>query len=223
MTLGDLDEATGILATMLTALLATLNGQVGRQGAALRYAVGDLQADAPTLIRAGSIGLPLLNCFQLAYYAGASFAGMDAVRAAMVAQAPIGLPGAILANLGIRYALGRQARILAGITFTSSQDVFAAIAAANAAFESAEEYAADNRDPACFQALLALHAAVTKDLTTRALSLPSLVTFTMPRVLTSHALANRLYGDASRCDELRLENKVIHPAFMPKSGTALSE
>ena len=223
MTLGDLNEALGVVDTMLTTLLGTLSGNVGREGAALRYAIGDLQAEAPALVSTGTIGLPLLGCFMAAFYAGAGYAAFDKVRLAMQAEAPIGLPGAIIANLGIRFTLGRQARVLAAITFTSSQDVFAAIAAVNGAFEAAEEYAADNRDPASYQALLALHAAVTQDLTTRAMSLPSLVTFTMPRILTSHALANRLYGDASRCDEIRAENKIIHPAFCPPSGTALSE
>ena len=223
MTLGDLDEALGVLGTMLTELLGTQSGQTGRQGAELRYAVGDLRAGAPTLLRSGTLALPLLNCFQLAFYAGATLAGMDAVRAVMQTQAPSGLPGIAVANAGIRFALGREARILAATTFTSSQDVFAALARMNAAFESAEEFAADNRDPATYQALIAMHAAVTRDLTTRAIALPSLVGYAVPRILTSHALANRLYGDASRCDELRLENKIIHPAFMPTTGTALSE
>ena len=223
MTIGDLDEALGILDAMLTLLLGTLSGQVGRQGAALRYAIGDLQTAAPSLLQAGTLGLPLLNCFQLATYAGATLAGMERVRVAMAAATPTGLAGIAVANAGIRFALGREARILAATTFTSSQDVFAAIVATNAAFEAAEDFAADNRDPASYQALIAMHAAVTRDLTTRAISLPNLVTYTMARILTSHALANRLYGDASRCDELRAENKVIHPAFMPLRGTALSE
>ena len=86
--------------------------------------------------------------------------------------------------------------------------------------DQAEEFAADNRDPSTFQALIAAHAAATADLTTRAAYLPAMVTYSVQRVLTSHALANRLYGDASRCDELRAENKIIHPAFFPLTGTA---
>lgn len=223
MTIGDLDEAVAILATMLTAILGTLSGAVGRDGASLRYAVGDLQATAPTLLRTASLGAPLLNCFDLAFQAGATLVEMETVRAAMTAVSPIGLAGIAVANAGIRMALVEESKILAATTFTSSQDVFAAVWQMNSAFESAEEFAADNRDPANYQALISLHAAVTQDLTTRAMSLPQLITYSMARIMTSHALANRLYGDASRCDELRAENKVIHPAFMPLSGTALSE
>ena len=32
----------------------------------------------------------------------------------------------------------------------------------------------------------------------------------------------RLYADASRADELREENNVVHPAFAPRNGRALS-
>jgi prophage DNA circulation protein len=36
------------------------------------------------------------------------------------------------------------------------------------------------------------------------------------------AIAQALYGDAGRADELRAENKVVHPLFMPAAGRALS-
>jgi hypothetical protein len=35
-------------------------------------------------------------------------------------------------------------------------------------------------------------------------------------------MSNRLYYDASRADELRAENKVVHPLFMLPTGQALS-
>jgi prophage DNA circulation protein len=34
--------------------------------------------------------------------------------------------------------------------------------------------------------------------------------------------AYRLYSDAGRADEIRMENKVVHPAFMRPIGKALS-
>lgn len=223
MTLGEIDEAVVILATMTDRILATLSGQVGRQGAALRYAVGDLRANAPALLRTGTIAFPIFDCFTFASLAGATLDGIDAVRIAMVGVSPSGLAGIAIANVGIRFALGRMARILASTSFTSSQDVFNAIARMNAAFEQAEDYAANHRDPASYQGLIGLHAAVTRDLTTRAVSLPKLTTYRFARGMTAPTLANRLYGDAGRADELRLENRVIHPAFMPLGGTALSE
>jgi prophage DNA circulation protein len=34
--------------------------------------------------------------------------------------------------------------------------------------------------------------------------------------------AYKLYADASRADDLREQNQVVHPAFMPPTGYALS-
>ena len=219
----DLEEAEGILAEMMTALQATVPTIEGLSGALFRYAVGDLQAQAAVLLKTSVLGAPLLNCFTLAFEAGAILIDMDNVRSTMEAETPTGVPGALVANAGVRFALIVEAQILGQTTFTSSQDALAALDTISAAFDSAQIYAADNHDPANYQALIALQAKVVKDLTTRAAQLPRLVTYTQARILTSHALANRLYGDASRCDELRVENKIIHPAFCPLSGTALSD
>ncbi len=223
MTVGDLEEAIGILKVLLTALLGTLSGEVGRQGAELRYAVGDLGANAASLLQAGTIFTPLWTCFENAFAAGATVPAFEVVRSIMLAQAPVSLTATEVVNRAIQMALAEEVKILAGTTFSSSQDVFAALAALNSAFDQAEEFAADNRDPSTYQALIAAHATATADLTTRAAYLPALVTYSYSRVLTSHALANSLYGEASRCDEIRAENKIIHPAFCPPSGTALSQ
>ena len=56
----------------------------------------------------------------------------------------------------------------------------------------------------------------------RSLQLPSLVSYSFPRSLPSLVKAWRLYADSARADQLVAENKVIHPAFMPASGIALS-
>jgi prophage DNA circulation protein len=40
--------------------------------------------------------------------------------------------------------------------------------------------------------------------------------------LPSLVIAHRLYQDASRADQIRAENKVVHPAFCPPLGVALS-
>ena len=222
MSVDELDEATAILATMMTALRGTLAGATGTPAADLYYAVGDLLANAPTLYQTSALGTPLAGCFALAVTAGATVIDMEAVRIAMMAEAPINLAGIATANAGIQMALASEVRILAATTFVSTQDVDAALTAINDAFDPAEEYAADSHDPTVFQALIAAHAACVQDLVTRARPLPKLVTYAVARPMTSHALAYRLYGDATRCDQLRDENKVIYPAFMPKTGVALS-
>ena len=223
MTVDQLNEALAVLDTMLSGLLTAAPGGSGYPNADLFWAVGTLQAGAPAALQAGQLSAPLSNCFNLAITSGATLAGMQAIEAAMQAETPVGIPAQAVANAGVRYALIAESQILSNTTFTSSQDVFAALAAINCSFDAAQEYAADNQDPANYQALIALQSSVVQDLTTRAIYLPALVTYSFARTFTSHALSNRLYGTADRCDELRMENKIIHPAFMHPSGICLSE
>ena len=77
-------------------------------------------------------------------------------------------------------------------------------------------------DQMTFQTLVALHGSVTNHLVTTARPLPRMLNFQFFEPLPSLVMAYKLYDDASRCDELREENKVVHPAFCPMTGQALS-
>ena len=63
-----------------------------------------------------------------------------------------------------------------------------------------------------YASLVALRAAVVEDLRTRAVALPGLVTFTPGATLPALFLAHRIYGDATRADEIVARNNVRHPA-----------
>ncbi|HLH95008.1 MAG TPA: DNA circularization N-terminal domain-containing protein [Xanthobacteraceae bacterium] len=221
-TVANITEAVGVLGQMLTTLRGVVSGQIGIPGSSLFLAIGDLLSNGEADIRAGALGTPLLAVFEQATTAGATLAGMTNVLSAMQAEAPSGALGIAVANAGINMALVEIARILSATTFTSSNDVSAAIATNNANFSSAEETVGDSGDVGTYQALVALHGSVTRDLVQRALQLPSLVTYNFPRSLPSIVMAWKLYADSTRADELAAENKVIHPAFMPASGIALS-
>ena len=72
------------------------------------------------------------------------------------------------------------------------------------------------------QALIGLHAAVASDLATRALPLSRLVSFTFARRFPALWMAQRIYQDGSRANEIIAENKVVHPAFVQATIEALS-
>ncbi|WP_158812063.1 hypothetical protein [Beijerinckia sp. L45] len=222
MTLAELDEAISVLATMMMALGGVLVGASGIDAANLRYAIDDLNSNADTLIRTASLGSALLNVFDLAFEAGAAIPTLESVRTTLLALAPTTTTAVAIQNIGIQMTLSEEVKVYATTTFTSRQDVDTALSQLIDAFDSAEIFAADNGDSSSFQALIAAHAAIVRDLTTRARPLPNMITYSFGRTLTSHALAQRLYADASRADELVAENKVINPAFMPASGSALS-
>jgi prophage DNA circulation protein len=108
------------------------------------------------------------------------------------------------------------------MTFVSRQDVEVIKQSMILPFGDAEEKAADEMDAMMFQALIGLHATITNHLVTTAMPLPRMIGYRFFEPIPSLVMAYRLYNDASRADDVRDENKVVHPAFCPMTGLALS-
>lgn len=84
------------------------------------------------------------------------------------------------------------------------------------------EIAGDQGADAVFNALRALAGAVSLDLTTRGASLPSITQYSARASLPAAVIAQRLYRDPGRADELIREANSPHPAFMPLNFEVLS-
>lgn len=82
--------------------------------------------------------------------------------------------------------------------------------------------AADQGQDDTYQALHDARTAVVQDLTARAADLASMVQVSTPHSVPALALAQRLYRDANRADQLVAEANPIHPAFMPPAFKALA-
>jgi prophage DNA circulation protein len=217
----DADEAAPIVVTTLNSLLSWAQTR-GRTGSDLRTAVGDIEANVHTLLRTDVIGPPLLNCFQLAVNTGITLPQMDNVRAVAAAQTAT-LPGSIMIrDAMIEFALAGEGLVIANMTFVSRDDVEKVKGNVNAAFLPVEEEVADQMDAMTYRALISLHAAITFHLYATARPLPQMLRFEFVNRLPSLVMAYRLYADAGRADELRQENKVVHPAFSPSAGRGLS-
>lgn len=222
MTFAQRRIAVAALRAVLDALLVSGVDAASQGGATLRQLCGSLSADAVDQVQAGTFGPPLLACFSAATTAGATFAGMDGVRQAAQSTASADLPVQRVAQVSAVYALAQIARILAATAFTSRQDIDAALARVNAAFAPAEDFAAGRFNNTVWRALVAMHGAVVRDLNTRARPLPRIVPYAFATRMPLLTLANRLYGDSGRADELLAENRdTVHPLFMPASGRAL--
>jgi hypothetical protein len=217
----DALEAAPLVDRMLANLVAAVPGK-GRAGSDARTVIGDTRANALKLCAADALGPPLIACFTSARLAGASLAQIEVVRQGVAAEATATLGGALVKNAGIRLCLATQARIVSAMTFVSRQDVDAIKQQLLPPFRDAEEIAADDMDQAGFAQLLALHGATVNHLVATARPLPRMLGFQFYEPLPSLVMALRLYGDAARADELREENKVVHPAFCPPAGRALS-
>jgi prophage DNA circulation protein len=91
-----------------------------------------------------------------------------------------------------------------------------------AALDSEIGVAGDQHEDATYNALRVLRSAVVLDLNTRAAGLPAMALITTPLSIPAPALAQRLYRDPTRADELVTQANCPHPAFMPTAFKALS-
>jgi len=194
----------------------------GRPGSDLRTAVGDFIANSETLFADDQAGPPLDAIFELARVTGLTQPQLESVRLAAVAEAPVLLGAVLVQNALIRFCLAFECRIIADMTFVSRQDVDNIKAIMTTAFQPAEELAADDMDQVAFMALVQLHAALAFHLDQTARPLPRMLDYAFADVLPTLVLAYRLYANAGRADEVRAENKIVHPAFGLREGKALS-
>jgi hypothetical protein len=222
MYIGDVNEAVPLCDRVLSYMLAIMNTR-GRSGSDMRTAIGDFIANAKTLLRNDLAGPPLADVFDKAIAAGITLSQLDAVRASAVVESPKTVGALLVKNSLINFTLSTEGQILAGTTFVSRDDANAMKLRMNDAFAPMEEIAADDMDQMTYSALVHLHAAITFFLIETARPLPRMLEFQFysPSIPTLVA-AYRLYSDASRADELRQENKVVHPGFMRSAGKALS-
>jgi len=217
-----IDEAVAILNGMLQDVLASVPQQFGHPFANLQEQVGALIAGADVAIRSGMLSAPLYACFEAARAAGATLNGMEKVRQDLLLQNPQSVPGIAVQQAGIVFALVEDSKIITTMTFVSRDDISVMMDRMQAAFEPAIETAADVLDSASYQTILALYGSVTNWLAGTQLQLPLVVTYTTGQPTPALWLANYIYGDGSRYDELIAENKVVNPAFCPRVVRALS-
>jgi hypothetical protein len=221
MTRADAKEAIALLNPML-ALLVSFVPSSGIVGIGARTIINDTRVNAFKLCVDDALGPPLDSCFDQARQAGVGVTQLEQVREQVEQEAPVSLGARLVQNACIRLSLVTQAYIIANMTFISREQVSQIRATLQQPFFNAEEIAADEMDQMTFQSLIALHGAITNHLVQTALPLPRMLNYQFYAPLPSLVMAYKLYDDASRADELRDENKIVHPAFCPLSGEALS-
>jgi prophage DNA circulation protein len=218
----DVNEAVPICQRVLSYALTTVATR-GRPGSDVRTAIGSFIANAPTLLRNDQAGPPLADVFDKLMAAGITLPQLAAVRAQAELEAPLTVGALLVKNSLIHFTYSTGGFVLVNTTFTSRDDVDRVRQQMNDAFAVMEEVAADDMDQEIFQALIRLHAAIMFYLIETARPLPRMLNFQFASPsLPTLIIAYRLYADARRADELRAENKVVHPAFARPFGRALS-
>lgn len=199
-----------------------LGGAAPVNTAELATALGVIAADASGMVREGRVGARLVQCFELAEAASIEVSGVAIVRSIAMSLPAVGMPAKAIVQAVLRLCLVTDARLISATTFVSRADVDAVRARVTATFDAAADFAADALDQSTYRAITALHAAVVRDLSTRARPLPRIASYKLGVHMPALSLANRLYGDAGRSDELQAENKTPHPLFMPRDVRALT-
>ena len=216
------EEAAGVLNRMLDDVMASVPSPWNPDAYQLRRQVGDIRANALQLIRDQELGDPLWQAFETARTVGATLEGMDCVREHQLAldPAPHSPMAKAVAQAGILFALITESKIVADMTFKSREDVQAMIVRMNEAFEQVKN--SETIDSTTYRRVIALGGALMYHLGQTELQLPRHVKYVLPAPQPALYVANRIYADASRYEEIVEENKIVHPAFCPRELNVLS-
>lgn len=207
---GAAAQARAAIASACASLVDTA-GQLGAGGAAsfceaVQSLVDVIQSTAPTP------GDALRGLQVLATYVPASAAvGDEAV-----------VQGAC-ADLFRRTALAGMAVAGAAYQPQSAADAAAVRSLVLDVMDDEITTAGDQFEDDVYTALRALRARCVLDLNARGAQLPTLVTVTVASALPALVLAQRLYRDVDRADEIVARANPIHPAFMPRAFQALNQ
>jgi prophage DNA circulation protein len=221
MNKADATEANGIVQRTLINLSKIIVG-TGNIAVQTKMVIGWVSANALSLLAADQLATPLDTCFDLVRQTGCTLQQMEQVRVLLDVESPLSLGANMVRDRSIHLALAQEGKIVTTMVFTSRQDVDALILAIQTPFNTAEEVAADTMSGADYIALIELRAAIVNHLVATARPLPSMLSYQFAQSLPTLIISQRLYGDASHYDEIRNENKVVHPAFCPMNGQALS-
>ncbi|MEX3961022.1 DNA circularization protein [Paraburkholderia sp. EG286B] len=219
--------ATNTTAADLLSASSAARTSVLTAGAALQAAAQN-PSDSATLGAAAQA--------YVAAVAAAATAPADAVRLVSTlaqyspsAVVPTGQIGAAMGTMQTamsallrRYALAQLATTLTTYQPSSQEDADTVLGAAVGLIDAESDIAGDAGDDDSYMALRALRQVVVADLQARGANLASIATFTFNAPLPSLVLANRIYRDPTREQQLVQQVAPIHPAFMPTTFKALS-
>jgi prophage DNA circulation protein len=126
------------------------------------------------------------------------------------------------ASLFRRLSLAALARIVADYQPASADDAARLRDRVTALLDAEILVAGDAGDDDDYVALRAMRSTIVADLNARGAALPPLRTFAIGSALPSLVLANRLYRNSDRADDLIVQVDPVHPAFFPVTFTALA-
>lgn len=212
-------EITGIVNRLLDNLAMSTSSVVS---SALSFQIGELRTNYLLYLANRTFLSKLLDCFTTARTTGCSLQSLVVVHEGLFAEVPVGdISNAIVVS-AVVFCLAAESRIISLIDFTSRDDIDVMMKSTKDVFETAKELAADRNDSSTYQAIIFLAGALTNYLANESRPLPRMVDFELKTSYAALSLSNLIYYSAERWEEVVLENKVINPAFCPRSIRGLS-
>lgn len=210
-------------ALSLSSELAAARAAMLAPGVTMSDAIVDAVAELDAIVYQGAaiLDTPAALALQLqaAFALAADIDVLDLITAAAgavaavvgtVAGQQIADNAAAMSRLFVAAALTAQARIALDVAWDNYTDA----AAFRDRFVERADRAAAAGDDAEFVALRDLAGAVADDIEARAASLAQLVTEPIASPVSAFELAQRLYGDGSRADEILARNDSPHAGFL---------
>jgi len=217
------EEAASVLTNLLNLILQSIPSQQTEAGDQLRRLVSILRANAEAAVRGNTLGTDLQAIYLAADAAGAMFLGMDKARKYLMSQVASrsALTQAVFRS-ALVMTLAEQAKIISRMRFKTQMEIVNLMFYMRDAFDAAKAMGIGEIDVLVYQTLNAMGGALMNHLGTTELQLPRYVSYSAGAPMPSLYLAQRIYADPRRSDEIEAENDVIHPAFCPINLRVLS-
>lgn len=219
----DLVEATELLNDMLEDLAACVSSRSEQDSAQVRRMIGELRVYYVSYLLNDSFSAKLLAIFEAVRNTNPRLTSLANVRIKLFSKNPVALLARAMKWQGIVYCLSSESRLISLIDFTSRDDVEAMIKIMQTAFIKTRDASADFDDSSVYQSLIKMGGSLINHLANVARPLPLMVTFNANITMPSLTLSQRFYNDASRWEELVLENKTIHPLFCQREMRGMSK
>ena len=218
----DLIEATGIVQRVTPWIMAASSVKTSDAAVSFRFEINDIIAHASGYLEDGTLTIRVLVVMAAARLLGATLNSMGEVRQAAESENAVSLLAQLIRFMFIVMALTQESVIVANMTFRSRDDAGVAQAAMMAEFDNAAELAADALQADPYMKIITLQARVSKLFADLHRTLPRIVNYQFAKTFPVTVIAQKLYQDPSRAQEIIDENHIVHPAFAPMSIKALS-
>jgi len=217
------EEAANILKELLNHILMSIPPGITPATNNVRRLASTLRDHAEEAIRGTTLGTQLLQVYNAADLAGATYDGIEMARQYLMSQvAKTSIFSQIVFRAGLVMTLALESKIITRIKFSNQEECQNMIWHVQAMFEAAKMIGIDEVDVLIYRTLNDLGGSVMNHLAMTGLKLPRYVSWESRWPMPSLYLSQRIYGDATHSDEIESENGVVHPAFVPTRLRVLS-